>query len=196
LKKRHDPFFFVMSLIACPECRKQISSVAAVCPHCGFPIASKNQSDAASQSSVSPTLPKEDVSSQFPLIPIDAKDEFEAAKQIVRQLNRFRAEGWTTGQAFAGQDGINQYHMENDTKKAILRFDLRPTIRRGASFLSLTMSTMNAATPECTEQKIDQLKKLGRQTGRSGCLMLFLALVFGIIGVITVSIKLFIPFGP
>ena len=182
-----------MSLIACPECRKQISSVAAVCPHCGFPIVSKNESDVASQSSVPPVLPKEDVSSQFPLIPIDAKDEFEAAKQIVRQLNRFRAEGWTTGQAFAGQDGINQYHMENDTKKAILRFDLRPTIRRGVSELSLTMNTMMAATPEITEQKIEQMER--KLAGRSGCLILFLALVFGITGAITVCIELFIPFG-
>ena len=107
-----------------------------------------------------PVLPKEDVSNQFPLIPIDAKDQFDAAKQIVRQLNRFRAEGWTTGQAFAGKDGINQYHMENDTKKAILRFDLRPTIRRGVSeSLSLTMNTMMAATPEITEQKIEQMER-------------------------------------
>ncbi|HEV7927560.1 MAG TPA: zinc-ribbon domain-containing protein [Verrucomicrobiae bacterium] len=186
-----------MSLIACPECRKQISSVAAVCPHCGFPIASRNESEVASQSSVSPALPKEDVSNQFSMIPIDAKDEFEAAKQILKQLNRFRAEGWAIGQAFAGQDGINQYHMENDTKKAILRFDLRPTIRRGVSFLSLTMNTMMAATPECTEQKIDYVKtgKDIYRTGRSGCLVVFLALVFGIIGVITVCIELFIPFG-
>jgi hypothetical protein len=184
-----------MSLIACPECRKQISSVAAVCPHCGFPIASKNESEVASQSSVPPVRQKEDVSNQFPMIPIDAKDEFDAAKQIVRQLNRFRSEGWTTGQACAGQDGINQYHMENDTKKVILRFDLRPTFRRGVSFLSLTMNTMEAAIPECTEQKIDQVKKLVRQTGRSGCLVFFLALVFGIIGAITVCIELFIPFG-
>jgi hypothetical protein len=184
-----------VSLITCPECRQQISSAAAACPHCGFPSPAQNKDVATKPASAPPALPKEDVSDQYPLITIDAKDEFDAAKQIVRQLNRFRAEGWTTGQAFAGQDGINQYHMENDTKKVILRFDLRPTIRRGVSFLSLTMNTMEAAIPECTEQKIDQVKKLVRQTGRSGCLVFFLALVFGIIGAITVCIELFIPFG-
>jgi hypothetical protein len=215
LKKRHDPFFFVMSLIACPECRKQISDGVGVCPHCGLPIAY------TSQGSMPPVPPKEDVSSRFPLIPVDAKDSSEAARQIMRQLNRFRAEGWTTGRVWAGREGRNGYywdpekktlwvdptfakkevtnqcvHMENATQRAILRFDLRPAIRRGISPDTL----MNAALPGCTEQKIDQLIKLDHQTsrlleGRSGCLVFFLALVFGIIGVIAVCIKLFIPFG-
>jgi uncharacterized ion transporter superfamily protein YfcC len=59
---------------------------------------------------------------------------------------------------------------------------------------------MGAAIPECTEQKIGQVKKQSQQmgrilAGRSGCLILFLTLVFGIIGAITVCIELFIPFG-
>lgn len=28
-----------MALITCPECHGQVSDKAAVCPHCGFPIA-------------------------------------------------------------------------------------------------------------------------------------------------------------
>ncbi|MBR3804685.1 MAG: zinc ribbon domain-containing protein [Clostridia bacterium] len=31
-----------MALINCPECGKQVSSVAKVCPDCGFPIASSS----------------------------------------------------------------------------------------------------------------------------------------------------------
>ena len=27
-----------MSLIACPECKKQVSNQASSCPHCGYPI--------------------------------------------------------------------------------------------------------------------------------------------------------------
>lgn len=38
-----------MALIVCPECNQQVSSAAASCPHCGFPIANhlkqKEQSD-------------------------------------------------------------------------------------------------------------------------------------------------------
>lgn len=30
-----------MALISCPECGKQISDVAESCPHCGFPVASR-----------------------------------------------------------------------------------------------------------------------------------------------------------
>jgi hypothetical protein len=47
LKKRHDPFFFVMSLIARPEFRKQISSAAAVCLNCVFPNPSGNKDNVA-----------------------------------------------------------------------------------------------------------------------------------------------------
>ena len=33
-----------MSLIKCPECKKEISDQAITCPHCGFPLAQKEQS--------------------------------------------------------------------------------------------------------------------------------------------------------
>ena len=184
-----------MPLIACPECGKQISSAATTCPHCGFPNPSKATQNVETPVAAVPSASKEDVSGQFPVVPVDAQDSFEAAKQIIRQLNRLRAEGWTTGQAFAGQDGINQYHIENAAQKAVLRFDLTPTIRRGASAMLLTIHTMGAAAPECTEQKIDELKRLnrglGRQVNRSGCLVSFIALAFGMIGVISVFIVCF-----
>lgn len=34
-----------MSLIKCPECKKEISDQAITCPHCGFPITQKKQSN-------------------------------------------------------------------------------------------------------------------------------------------------------
>ena len=30
-----------MALVACPECTKQISTLAAACPHCGYPMQGK-----------------------------------------------------------------------------------------------------------------------------------------------------------
>lgn len=56
---------------------------------------------------------------------------------------------------------------------------------RSVPTMLLTMHTMMAAIPECTEQKINQLKKLGGQANKSGCLMLFLALTFGMVGIVT-----------
>jgi len=32
-----------MALINCPECGKQVSTAAAVCPHCGYPVAERMQ---------------------------------------------------------------------------------------------------------------------------------------------------------
>ena len=32
-----------MALISCPECKKQVSSLAPACPHCGFPEPAKHQ---------------------------------------------------------------------------------------------------------------------------------------------------------
>jgi hypothetical protein len=153
-----------VSLITCPECRNQISSAAAACPHCGFPSPAQNKDVATKPASAPPLLPKEDVSDQYHLIPIDAKDSFEAAKQVAQHLNRFRAGGWTTGKAFAGADGINTYHIENATHKAALRFDMRPTLRRGVPSVLITMHTLLAAAPGFTETKINQLRKLNRLT--------------------------------
>lgn len=31
-----------MALITCPECNKQVSSIAVSCPNCGYPIAASN----------------------------------------------------------------------------------------------------------------------------------------------------------
>lgn len=36
-----------MALIKCPECDKQISSMAHICPNCGFPIADNQAQPAA-----------------------------------------------------------------------------------------------------------------------------------------------------
>lgn len=46
-----------MSLIKCPECGKEISSMADTCPHCGYPI-HKNQNN-VNNSTANP-FPKED----------------------------------------------------------------------------------------------------------------------------------------
>ncbi len=32
-----------MALIACPECRREVSTEAKICPGCGFPLADRNQ---------------------------------------------------------------------------------------------------------------------------------------------------------
>ena len=32
-----------MALIPCPECKRNVSSLAAACPHCGFPEPAKHQ---------------------------------------------------------------------------------------------------------------------------------------------------------
>ena len=41
-----------MALINCPECGKQVSTVAATCPSCGYPVAEKlSQGEAVEQSS-------------------------------------------------------------------------------------------------------------------------------------------------
>lgn len=41
-----------MALIKCPECNREISDKASICPHCGFPISSKesNKEEASKQS--------------------------------------------------------------------------------------------------------------------------------------------------
>src|ERR1035438_7021655 len=148
-----------MALIACPECRKQISATAPACPHCGFPNPSKAKDTAGALTPAPPPVSKEDVSDQFPPIPIDAKDSFEAARQIMQHLNRFRASGWTTGDAFAGTDGINKYHIGNPTQKAALQFDLRPTLRRGVSTVLLTMHTLMAGSG-LDDKTIDELKNV------------------------------------
>ena len=32
-----------MSLIICPECKKEVSNMAKICPNCGFPINEKDK---------------------------------------------------------------------------------------------------------------------------------------------------------
>lgn len=36
-----------MALIACPECKQQVSNTAVGCPHCGAPIAGADDGEAA-----------------------------------------------------------------------------------------------------------------------------------------------------
>ena len=36
-----------MSIIACPQCAKNVSSRAALCPHCGFELGEANEEDYA-----------------------------------------------------------------------------------------------------------------------------------------------------
>lgn len=47
-----------MALVECPECGKNISSAAATCPHCGYPIETKVHTSSASQAST-PSIPEE-----------------------------------------------------------------------------------------------------------------------------------------
>lgn len=51
--------------------------------------------------------------------------------------------------------------------KAILRFDLRPTLQRGVSKALLVMHTTLAATTGLTEEKIDQLRQLNHPRANS-----------------------------
>jgi preprotein translocase subunit SecE len=155
-----------MALIDCPECGKQISSAAAACPKCGFPDPSKNKDAVTTGTFKPPQLPKEDISTEFPLIPINASDSTEAAKQIVQYLNQFRRDGWVTGDAVAGADGINRYYIENATKKGVLQFDMRPTTGRGVSPTAISMHTLLAASAGLTEEKLNQLKKRHDETMR------------------------------
>lgn len=37
-----------MALIACPECKNQVSTMAAACPKCGAPLSVESRSDATS----------------------------------------------------------------------------------------------------------------------------------------------------
>ena len=40
-----------MPLIPCPECRREVSTEARICPGCGYPIAEKNRPDATAAAS-------------------------------------------------------------------------------------------------------------------------------------------------
>jgi hypothetical protein len=183
-----------MSLMPCPECRKQISTSADVCPHCGFPNPQKNKNYVAPPSGAPPSMVKEDVSAQFPMISIDATDAIGAVRQIIPHLNRLRAEGWTTGNAYVTNQGTAEYIIENATKKATLRFDMRPTLKRGVSPLSLSLQAMVASNPGYNEEKIKQLKELTSPPSRSGCLVFFLVLLFGMAGIIAVFVVFSISF--
>jgi hypothetical protein len=137
---------------------------------------------------------KEDVSIQFPIISIDATDAFGAVRQIIPHLNRLHAEGWTSGDAYFTNEGSAEYKIENATKKATLRFNMRPTLKRGVSPLSLSLQAMMANSAGYNEGKIKQLKELTRAPSRSGCLAFFLVLAFGIVGIIAVFVLFVIPF--
>src|SRR5437870_3115782 len=43
-----------MPLITCPECAKDISDLAATCPHCGFPLAAKSPSPSTTRAKKQP----------------------------------------------------------------------------------------------------------------------------------------------
>ena len=46
-----------MALIKCPECGNEVSSIAASCPKCGYPIASNFQNNIEKPQTPFPTLP-------------------------------------------------------------------------------------------------------------------------------------------
>ena len=46
-----------MALVNCPECGKQVSTAAAACPNCGFPVAEKVKAAEAEAAGVGPTDP-------------------------------------------------------------------------------------------------------------------------------------------
>ncbi|MDP2397634.1 MAG: hypothetical protein Q8M53_04685 [Burkholderiales bacterium] len=52
-----------MSMIACPECAKEISDKAAVCPHCKKPAAKMQNAAANASPSIKTMTPAEDVTS-------------------------------------------------------------------------------------------------------------------------------------
>ena len=155
-----------MALILCPECAKQVSSAATVCPHCGFPILRPSPTPPA----VSQQIQLTDVTDTFPIIPIDAKDSQQAANLIAQHLAKMRGAGWTTGDAWALLDGWrNEYEIKNATTKARLRFDMRPTLRRGVVALSLTMLTMMASAPHGPDM-FNELERQDRVAAGKGCL--------------------------
>jgi hypothetical protein len=92
------------------------------------------------------------------IIQIDAKSGKDAALQIVQHLNQARADGWTTGKAFALIDGWrNEYQIEKGNQKSILAFDMRPALKNVPSY-EITMMTMIAAVADPDiEKKLSQL---------------------------------------
>jgi hypothetical protein len=92
------------------------------------------------------------------IIEITAKSAKEAALQIVQYLNQARADGWTTGNAFALIDGWrNEYQIEKGDQKSVLKFDMRPTLKNVPSH-QITMMTMVAAADDPDiEKKLSQL---------------------------------------
>jgi uncharacterized membrane protein YhaH (DUF805 family) len=86
------------------------------------------------------------------IIEIDAITSEEAAIQILRHLNQARADGWTIGNSFALIQGWrNEYHIIKDDQKAVLVFDMRPTLRNVRSrseLATITMAVAAAHRPE------------------------------------------------
>lgn len=79
------------------------------------------------------------------IIEINAKSAKDAALQIAQYLKQARADGWTTGKAFALIDGWrNEYQIEKGDQKSILTFDMRPTLKNVPSN-EVTIMTMIAA---------------------------------------------------
>src|SRR5215471_13464541 len=50
-----------MALINCPECGKQVSTAAATCPHCGYPVAERLQQGQAATPVAASTVPSTEV---------------------------------------------------------------------------------------------------------------------------------------
>jgi zinc-ribbon domain len=176
-----------MALTQCPKCGKQIPSDAAYCPQCGAP-----QPPKSSEPPAAPAEPKEDVSSQFPLTLIAVGDATEAIRQIIRHLNQLRAKGWKTGQAAFQNDSTCRYEIENATQKAVVRFNLLPTVKhlRGEeALMSLVVGTMSAAKPDFDEAKLAQMKTPSptktpsAPASKTGCLVFLIALPFGALAI-------------
>lgn len=62
-----------MALIHCPECNKEISSAAEVCPNCGYPVARANSAPANNQADVSSSDEKEAVPFEKKVSPLSEK---------------------------------------------------------------------------------------------------------------------------
>jgi uncharacterized membrane protein YvbJ len=53
-----------MALIACPECAKEISDKALICPHCGHPMRGRQSAGTNDSSATKGMTPEDDVTPQ------------------------------------------------------------------------------------------------------------------------------------
>ena len=72
-----------MALIICPECNKEVSEKAKICPHCGYPIAA----DQTINSCQEVTIVEEDLSNQ---IIINCPETFPSDLRIGQQITNWK----------------------------------------------------------------------------------------------------------